>query len=918
MDHLAAAAHALRERPDRSAALEHLVLAWREHHRHPALAELVEALAAELTRALDPLDLTLADADFHTAWLARASRARSSDLDILLPGLFRGPLGKKIRQRFDLILPFADDPRVTAAFGRMIDEPPVMAAANFSLWTQLFTALTRAPDIRLRGTLERAVVAQPGDSQFWPMLAQRSLMLLRELPERLPELEPELRDRIAELHGRIAELAAAPPPTTSSAKATQERDLEAQLLANIYAEPHVLEHRLVWADALQSRGDPRGEWVSLQLARAPGSAASMRERQLLAQFELVWLGELSAVVDRKNVRWANGFPVAAEVVFDSQAQRELIDHECWSTFEEIECDDLELIQSPTLRSLKRVGRLSLASFVTLVEARGSALPIEQLGPISLLENPPAELERLRAAAAERLANVRELRLHLQNYAISKRPRDFEWLFATPLGRRLTSFRLSAILVSHIDDNATPWAEWAAALHAGWGPVERIRLDMGVISIEMADRKLTVRTQLQREPLSHHDADAREQLAQLRGHFDQLEIISCGSAPLAEHIAASWSRAGDFEDFVHTHARSTEPISGLEAGRVLRNSETQQRKARARIARAARQPRAEPPPPRRYGPGFTGAWLAHEGPERRVHCRHGFRLAFTPDGRELLMVGWQFVALSVPDLKVAWSLRDANHTLPCSFAIDGHSQRMWIGAGKGATILWDLREQRELARARLHLNRVSAVAIIGERMYSADIDRKLHQWRYPPEQTSATPIMLVPERSIGLDLSPFDMAVDPAGTTLALLASDEVQWRDPDDLTRRPEWGSKVQRATSLGWSPRGDHFVVGSVDGTITIWDPDGTQLTSLRVHDGRVCGFTWTPDGDRLITIGDDERGPAIGVIDCETGQRVLSITPSAPGQLGCVACSPDGRLLAVSAYDWVRCWAREDGEEVGRWRVT
>jgi uncharacterized protein (TIGR02996 family) len=918
MDHLAAAAHALRVPPDRQAALEHLVLAWREHQRHPELAELVEALAAESTRALVPLDLTLADADFHTAWIARASRAALLDVDVLLPGLFRGPLGKKIRQRFDMILPFADDPRVTAAFGRMIAEPPVMAASNFSLWTQLFTALTRAPDVRLRPILERTVVASQGDSQFWPMLAQRSLTLLHELPKQLPELAPEVHGRIAELHERIAELASAPPPTTAPGEASQHTEIEAQLLAKIHAEPHALEHRMVWADALLAGGDPRGEFVSLQLARSAGGTASKRERQLLAQYELAWLGELAAVVDRKSVRWINGFPVAAEVVFDSQAQRNLIGDEIWATFEELECDDLELIESPTLRSLKRVGRLSLATLVALVEARGAALPIEQLGPIALLQNPPAEFERLRAAAAERLTNVRELRLHLPHYAISKRPGDFEWLFATPLGKRLTSFRLSAILVSHIDENATPWAEWAAAVHGGWPKIERIRLDMGVISIEMADRKLTVRTQLQRVPFSHHDEDAREQIGQLRGHFDQLEIISCSLVPLDRQTAASWSEAGGFAEFVHTHARSNEPISGLETSRVLGKSANQQRKAKSRIARAARQTRTEPPPPRRYGPGATGAWLAHDGPERHVHFRWSWKLAFSPEGGELLVVGWTFVALSVPDLSLAWSLRDTQQTLPCSFVIDGDVQRMWIGAGKGATILWDLRMRRELARARLHRNRVNAVAIRGERMYSADIDRKLHCWQYTPGQNSTEPIMLVPDRAIGLDIAPVDMALDPAGTTLALLAADQVQWRDPDDLACRPMFRATVRRASSLGWSPRGDHFVVGSEDGTITVWHCDGTQLTSLRVHDRRLGGFAWTPDGDHLITIGDDERGPAIGVIDCDTGQRVATITPSAPSQLGRVACSPDGRLLAVGAYDWVRCWTLADGAEVGVWRAT
>jgi hypothetical protein len=57
MDHLAAAATAL-SRSQLDAALEHLIAAWREHHRHPELAGLVERLAAAIAPAIEPLDLT--------------------------------------------------------------------------------------------------------------------------------------------------------------------------------------------------------------------------------------------------------------------------------------------------------------------------------------------------------------------------------------------------------------------------------------------------------------------------------------------------------------------------------------------------------------------------------------------------------------------------------------------------------------------------------------------------------------------------------------------------------------------------------------------------------------------------------------------------------------------------------------------
>src|SRR5690606_5960276 len=149
---------------------------------------------------------------------------------------------------------------------RMIENPPVMAASNFSLWTRLFSTLAAAPDVRLRPVLERAIAVPSSGSQFWPMLAQRCLELLRRPPERAPELTAAQREQLARLDERIATLAASPLPLVTGLVGRQAQ-LAAELLATIYAEPQVLEHRLVWADALIGRGDPRGEFIQLQFAR---------------------------------------------------------------------------------------------------------------------------------------------------------------------------------------------------------------------------------------------------------------------------------------------------------------------------------------------------------------------------------------------------------------------------------------------------------------------------------------------------------------------------------------------------------------------------------------------------------------------------------------------------------------------------
>ena len=58
-------------------------------------------------------------------------------------------------------------------------------------------------------------------------------------------------------------------------------------LADVLAQPDDLDLRMVWADALQEKGDPRGELAAIQLA-APTYASWMRERELVWEHGEEW------------------------------------------------------------------------------------------------------------------------------------------------------------------------------------------------------------------------------------------------------------------------------------------------------------------------------------------------------------------------------------------------------------------------------------------------------------------------------------------------------------------------------------------------------------------------------------------------------------------------------------------------------
>ncbi len=90
---------------------------------------------------------------------------------------------------------------------------------------------------------------------------------------------------------------------------------EAALLAAIYAAPDDDDVRLVYADFLQDRGDPRGEMIALQIAKSRGVLTQeqhARERELLAAHAARWLAPLP--IRLPGVQFERGFVTRCEIL----------------------------------------------------------------------------------------------------------------------------------------------------------------------------------------------------------------------------------------------------------------------------------------------------------------------------------------------------------------------------------------------------------------------------------------------------------------------------------------------------------------------------------------------------------------------------------------------------------------------------
>ncbi|MFT3691936.1 MAG: hypothetical protein QM831_02260 [Kofleriaceae bacterium] len=143
------------------------------------------------------------------------------------------------------------------------------------------------------------------------------------------------------------------------------------LRAAVYDDPAADEPREIYADALLARGDPRGEFIGLQLARAREGRRipSLRERQLHDRVKDAILGQLaphldSYIIERGFLRAASTklAPAKTSIIPDAVARDRR-----WSTVEHLCTSDRELLFNPFLRAT-RLGVTSMNELPHLAES----------------------------------------------------------------------------------------------------------------------------------------------------------------------------------------------------------------------------------------------------------------------------------------------------------------------------------------------------------------------------------------------------------------------------------------------------------------------------------------------------------------------------------------------------------------------
>jgi uncharacterized protein (TIGR02996 family) len=208
---------------------------------------------------------------------------------------------------------------------------------------------------------------------------------------------------------------------------------EVELLAQIYADPIADGPRLVYADFLQERGDPRGELIALQILHRDTS----RERELLREHARTWLGPLADVIDLRpdaQTTFERGFLAIAEIARTSAARLPEVVHDpAWATVEEVRGWDAHVVLGAApLVGLRRLEAMLPVDRLDVLARRPTPLPnLVELAVASFGRFTPAQRDVLAECAG--LPGLRELVI-AANWTIQLD--DVLWLLETPVAARL--------------------------------------------------------------------------------------------------------------------------------------------------------------------------------------------------------------------------------------------------------------------------------------------------------------------------------------------------------------------------------------------------------------------------------------------------------------------------------------------------
>lgn len=374
--------------------------------------------SAEIAEALDAIPLPLAFAEVTSAGATDALA------------------------RLNRLIDTPRDPRVSKLLVSWVADPPYHATGSKPFHTLMHQEIERHADPRaiddLKAAAKKAAKVINGTvMKAWvPERSARTADALRELyPSGVPPLPRGLSTALAAAKKAAASGAKTAPATAGTTTSIdRDRDRGAELLEAIRQHPEDDGARAVYADYLTEKSDPRGELITLQLARGstpPTPEQEKREMALLRKNARRWLGELNHILGSMlglTVRpwqgwgmcFARGFLTATRISGSKPKIKALTNHPDLATVEHIQFadDHVPFLNAESLRSLRS---LSTEDEVVTLMPLHAPTCLPKLRVLEMLVGRSGHDEATLLDTLEQMPNLEDLRLNFYyglDFAIS--------------------------------------------------------------------------------------------------------------------------------------------------------------------------------------------------------------------------------------------------------------------------------------------------------------------------------------------------------------------------------------------------------------------------------------------------------------------------------------------------------------------
>lgn len=347
--------------------LSEATAAWRKT-RHPRWAGVTAAAAAQ-SLAQEPARPVVGAGRKQSdteAWEELAKKNDPLDLARLMAAN-RATSAAEAAARVKA-LATREDPRLIDEVLAVLESPPWRANVFKDFVRTAIEVFVSARDVRAREAMKdlapryKAIIETSVGDWVSTQLARAAQAMSGVEPTPLSAADEK---RLAELEQRLSVRA-----VKKSARS------DAELLATIYAAPDDDGPRLVFADALSERGDPRGEFISLQVQRFRGHGTTeqlARERELHGDPKRLAAWALP-LANGGTFTFERGFPVA--VTLKPASAKKVLGEPAWATVRSVAGLEklsgklaLEFLEHPAMAHVREVGVLT-----TLVGAGLSTRP----------------------------------------------------------------------------------------------------------------------------------------------------------------------------------------------------------------------------------------------------------------------------------------------------------------------------------------------------------------------------------------------------------------------------------------------------------------------------------------------------------------------------------------------------------------